>query len=530
VGSYYGCVGPGAGYFNATNFPSLAGHKLQCYAPIGDWQDTTDNQHQSHELRFSTNEDNRIRGLFGAYWEKFVIDDQMNFNYLGIPQCSPANLALVASGQDCLSAVGPVPGSFAQNPALRENSDTAFGEDEQRGYKQTAFFGSIDFDIIPKVLTITGGTRWYHYNEFEHGSEFYSESTSSGYILNHANGVCMAKGLCGFPINLDKTETGTRSRGNLTWHITPDVMAYYTFSQGFRPGGFNRTNSLPNGMVFESAVADFTAGDSKTRQFLKPSGYNSDNLINNEIGFKSEFFEHRLLFNVSAYYMKWENIQLSLFDPVHLGNTTFNVNGPSYNIKGFEVQFVARIIDGLTLQGSSSINAPSQSSAPCLISSGVVAGNSHTSQNPTPAGACITQINGQPYTNPFGALGARPAFAPPWMFNLRARYDWVMGNYHPFAWIGASHTGPMSNEPANFPNGDSAGQNPPTTTLDQYEIPSLTTYDGAIGVAKDNWTASVNGSNLTNAYGPTNISSGQFIKSEIPLRPRVVMFLIGYSF
>ena len=57
-----------------------------------------------------------------------------------------------------------------------------------------------------------------------------------------------------------------------------------------------------------------------------------------------------------------------------------------------------------------------------------------------------------------------------------------------------------------------------------------TTYDGAIGVAKDNWTAQINGSNLTNAYGPTNVSSGQFIKSEIPLRPRVVMFLIGYKF
>jgi iron complex outermembrane recepter protein len=531
VGSYYGCIGPGAGYFNPTNFPSLAGHKLQCYAPVGDWQDYTRNTHQSHELRFSTNEDNRIRGLFGAYWEKFVIDDQMNFNYLGIPQCSAANLALVASGQDCLSAVGPVPGSFAQNPSLRENSNTAFGEDEQRGYKQTAFFGSIDFDIIPKVLTITGGTRWYHYNEFEHGSEFYSESTSSGYILNHANGVCLQKGLCGFPINLDKTETGTRSRGNITWHITPDVMAYYTFSQGFRPGGFNRTDSLPNGEVFESAVADFTAGNSKTRQFLKPSGYNSDNLINNEIGFKSEFFDHHLLFNASAYYMKWENIQLSLFDPVHLGNTTFNVNGPSYNIKGFEVQFVARITEGLSINGSSSVNSPSQSSTPCLVSAGVVAGNSHTSQNPTPAGQCITQINGQPYTNPFGVTGQRPAFSPPWMFNIRARYDWTMGGaYHPFAWIGASHTGAMSNEPANFPDGNAPGQNPPTTTLDRYEIPSLTTYDGAVGVSKDNWTASVSAANLTNAYGPTNITSGQFIKSEIPLRPRVVMFNVGYSF
>jgi outer membrane receptor protein involved in Fe transport len=89
----------------------------------------------------------------------------------------------------------------------------------------------------------------------------------------------------------------------------------------------------------------------------------------------------------------------------------------------------------------------------------------------------------------------------------------------------------MTNEPRNYFPGDNPKYgSPPVTTLLLYPIPGITTYDGAIGVSKDNWTAQVNGSNLTNAYGPTNVSSGQFIKSEIPLRPRVVMFLIGYKF
>jgi len=44
-----------------------------------------------------------VRALVGAYWEKFVINDNMLFNYLGIPQCSPANLAIArAGGADCL--------------------------------------------------------------------------------------------------------------------------------------------------------------------------------------------------------------------------------------------------------------------------------------------------------------------------------------------------------------------------------------------------------------------------------------------
>jgi iron complex outermembrane recepter protein len=556
-GSDYGCVGPGAGWFNpgtfATYGPALSAYlstiKLECYAPVGAWVDTVNNQHQSHELRVSTDPDYRLRGLFGAYWEKFVIDDAMNFNYISIPQCSPTNLAAaLAGGPVCVSAVGPLPGTWTMQASPIVGENNAFGEDAQRGYKQTAVFGSIDFDLIPKVLTVTGGTRWYHYNEFEEGSEWYSES-SSPLILNHANGVCSDYGganpksaVCGFPINLSKTETGTRSRINLTWHITPDVLLYYTFSQGFRPGGFNRTQSF-DGMVFLKGEVPYCTypGGVKTcipdsDQYEKPAGYNSDNLINNEVGFKSEFFEHRLLFNASAYYMRWENEQLSLFAPTILGNTTFNVNGPNFDIKGFEVQFVARITEGLTVQGSSSVNSSSQSSAPCLESVGVDPNNSNTKNNPTPAGQCVV-VNSPagPVPNALGAFGTSPAFSPPWMFNLRARYDWEMNDYKPFAWVGASHIGSMTNEPKNYFSGTNPlYANPngtgPITTLLLYTIPGYTTYDGAIGVAKENWTAQISGSNLTNAYGPTNISSGQFIKSEVPLRPRVVMFLIGYKF
>ena len=113
---------------------------------------------------------------------------------------------------------------------------------------------------------------------------------------------------------------------------------------------------------------------------------------------------------------------------------------------------------------------------------------------------------------------------------MRARYDWATFGYNAFAFIGASHTGSYSNEPANFPSGNDPAQNPPTTTLLRYQIPGVTTYDAAIGVSKDNWTAELTGQNISNEYGPTNISSGQFIKSEIPLRPRVIMANFSWHF
>jgi iron complex outermembrane receptor protein len=518
-GSYYSCTGRGAGY----NYFRSA-KPTTCYAPVGSWNDAVQNTHQSHEIRLSTNEDNRFRALVGGYWEEFTIKDQMNFNYLPIPQCDAQNLAiaLTPTGPDCLSAVGPLPGTYANNPALRVNSNTAFGEDDKRGYRQAAFFTSMDFDIIPKVLTVTGGTRYYHYDDFEQGSEFYSSSS----VLNLPNGAVTAKGGAGFPINLNKTEHGWKSRGNLTWHIMPDIMAYYTYSQGFRPGGFNRTQVNADGTIVLKAEAPYTAGDSSTKQYYKPVGYDSDNLINQEIGIKSEWFDHRLQANISLYRMAWDNVQLSLFDPVHLGNTTFDVNGPTYVVKGIELQLVARVTEGLTVQGSSSWNSTNQTNAPCLQS------NIPASKgNPTPVGNCITQINGAAYTNPYGVLDTSPAFSPSILFNVRARYDFNFGEYKPFVMAGANHIGSQRNQPASFPTDASPLCSPiPTTTHCQYTMPGYTTYDASFGVAKDQWTVQVTGSNITNSDASTMTSSAQFIESQVPLRPRVVMLQMGYKF
>jgi iron complex outermembrane recepter protein len=552
-GSYYACIGPGAGYFNDVYFKGpppggLQGTKLACYPPVGDWHDTVENQHQSHELRISTDPHHRLRGIFGAFWEKFVIFDQTDFDYLVIPQCDPANLAAAeAGGPACLAAVGPFPGAFANDPGLRENTNTAFGTDAQRGYKQLAFFGSLDFDLIPRVLTATAGIRHYTYDEFEDGSNFATESANP-LILNHPNGACTmaapgndfpGSAACAHPYSLSKRETGFVSRANLAWHITPDVMAYYTFSQGFRPGGFNRTDTSPGQHPVPRAPycrAASTSTDPRcgsggdlykkdTSQYLTPVSWNSDNLINNELGVKSEFLNHRVLLNASAFRMSWNNVQWALGDPGNFGSLGFVANGPSYTVKGVELQLAARVTEGLTLQGSSSWNRSEQTNTPCLKSAGITPG---TPNNPTPAGQCITVIRGVPYTNPWGPLGSSLPYSPPLQFNVRARYEWSAGAFRPFAMVSASHIASMRNTPENYPDGNN--QNPPTSTVLKYTIPGYTSYDAALGVSRDNWTVQIQGTNITNVYGPTNVSSAPLIKAEIPLRPRIVMGQFAYTF
>jgi iron complex outermembrane receptor protein len=530
-GTYYDCIGAGAGYFNPANFPDshLEGKPLQCYAPVGAWYDSVQNVHQSHEVRLSTPDEYRLRGLLGAYWENFVIYDDMNFDYLGIPQCSAANLAIsLAGGPDCLSAVGPLPDTHTSNPALRENMNDAFGEDVRRGYKQYAFFTSVDFDIIPKILTLTAGTRFYHYDEFEEGSTWFTASDNS-LVVNHLNGACTATSQCGDPLNLSSSESGFRSRANLTWHAAPDIMLYYTFSQGFRPGGFNRIRSEAGQPVQQQGILGYCGiADSAchsllgkyTFQYVRPIGFNSDNLINNELGFKGEFLDHRLRVNAAAYLMRWEGVQ-----SLGLGLINVYLNGPTYTAKGLELQLLARVTEGLTLQAASSWNSAKQSDVPCIKSSGITPG---TPNNPTPAGQCIIQVSGRPYTGA-GALNTPAPFAPPLIFNLRARYAWNGSVYKPFAWVAMSHVAEQNNEPGNYPDANA----PDTALLPgllKYRIPAYTTYDAGAGLTKENWTVQATGSNLSNSNAATNISSAQFITATIPLRPRVLTLSLSYTF
>jgi outer membrane receptor protein involved in Fe transport len=503
-GWYYSCTG-GTG-LGANTTP-------RCYSPVTSWHDAVHNTHQSHEFRLSTPDDWRVRAIAGAYWEDFQIQDDMNFLYKTIPSCTPDNLsAALAGGAPCVANVKTAPGSTAWHPGQR-NDNTAFGEDAQRGYKQTAFFTSVDFDLVPKVLTFTVGTRYYRYTEFETGSVY---ATTTG-CVNVPNGQCTSGQTNIDAENLHATYHGLRSRGNLTWHITPDAMVYYTFSQGFRPGAFNRSQRN------KANILD-SAGD-VVSQYRTPAGYGPDSLTNHEIGLKTDFLDHRLVLDASVYHMTWDDVQLLFYNPVALGNTTFGVTGPNYKVNGVELQLSARVTDGLTVMGSASWNRAEQTSSPCLIS--------NQPASPT-FGQCITQTYsaGQkanvPFQNPFGAAGTVPAFSPSSQFNLRARYDWNIGDYRAWMMIGASHVSTMFNQPATYKDGNS--EVIPDTTFLRYEQPGYTTYDASLGVAKDSWTVEAFGQNLSNSDASVFTSSAQFIKSEVPLRPRVLGLRLGYKF
>ena len=498
-----------------------------CFSPSASWQEKESNTHQSHEFRLSTPDEWRVRGIVGAFYEDFKITDDTAWSYKSVPTC-------VAGGDPyCFQNVEPAPGSPVANPNPR-NDNVAFFEDTFRNYKQTAFFASADVDLIPKVLTFTAGTRHYDYKE-----EFGGSVVSSFGCFYHdivANPGSCHKGAVGWnPSQKDRSSEykGFKSRANLTWHVTPDTMVYATWSQGYRPGGFNRSSGYVAKSVDEVWAVGNAAGKTPgtpMQQFIKPLTVAPDELTNKEIGFKSEFFNRRIQLNGSIYQEDWKNVQSGIFNPAVFGNTTFGVNGADYQVKGVELQLTARVTAGLTVTGSGSWNQSKQVTSPFLINNNPESVN-FGKQITTELGP-----NGQPLAivNTFGAPGVPTAFSPPLQFNVRARYDWEMGDYSAFWQLGMNHVGHSFNNSNTDPSTNGAANDaaglPVTTTTWRYEQPAYSSWDGAIGVSKDTWSVQLFGQNLTDENKSQFTSTAQFIKAEVPLRPRVLGVKFGMKF
>ncbi|HEX3888726.1 MAG TPA: TonB-dependent receptor [Phenylobacterium sp.] len=496
-GQYYECTGGTSGLLGK-------GTPLTCYSPVTSWHDQVRNTHFSQEVRLSTPDTWRLRGLVGAYYERFRIQDTQDFNYKTVPTCNEgSNLATaLAGGLPCLGVDAPFPGSTVNEPGNRPDN-TGFGEEVQRGYDQYAFFVSLDFDIIPDVLTATAGTRYFNYNEDETGSVY------------HTNSGCLDVLVCAPDVNIDAEHlksrfSGFKSKFNLTWKPMTNTLAYFTYSEGFRPGGFSR---------FARDTADDASG---APQFHSPVSYAPDTLTNYEVGLKQDFFDRRLQVNLSAYYMDWDNVQIALFQPCCLGNTTFLVNGPSYTIKGAELQFTARPLEELTLSGSATYNDNTQSNSPCLTD--------NEAKSPT-FGQCISEVKGLPFVNPFGVKGGVSAYSPKFQGNFIARYERQFGDYKGFVQGDLNYVGDMFTQPANYTStGDPTEVPIPDTTYLRFKLPAYTEFGASIGVSRDNWSVRLIGSNLSDSHASTFSNTAQFIREDVPLRPRTVTINLTSKF
>ena len=216
-------------------------------------------------------------------------------------------------------------------------------------------------------------------------------------------------------------------------------------------------------------------------------------------------------------------MQISFFNPGLVGNLFYNTNGQNFVIKGVETSLTARLLAGLTLQGSASWNKSEQTNSPSLIDN-----------NPASSGfgQPITQVcnpDCTPVTNPFGPVGSPSANSPPFQLSLRARYEWEFnGGYSAFVQAAVHHTAHSFTQAGANPNYAIGGAI--ASSRGRFENPAYSTGDLAIGVAKDAWAFTINVENVANSNASTFISTGQFIVAQTPLRPRVIGGSFTYSF
>jgi len=435
--------------------------KAKCYSPSATWDDHEQDMHVSQELRASTPDTWRLRGIGGVYYEDFLVKEQTSFDYRTAPG----------------TPIGPVPGTDVSDPYPRLPS-TGFFTDAKRGYLQYAVFGSVDFDIIPNVLTVTGGTRWFAFDEYEKGS--YAGGFGCGISIYSSPASAASPCLLGAHSldahNLHNKDYGFKSRANLTYKITPDIMVYYTWSQGYRPGGYNR--NAPNEQYY----------------------YAPDNLTNNEIGYKASLFDHRLILDGAFYMENWNNVQATLFDPGVYGNLAFTVNGPDYRVLGTELQATARPIDPLSLNANIALNSSKQTGSP--------------------------SVDG---TQPFSVGASTLAQSPAFKASFRARYQWDDNQYLPYVQLMVTH----SSHTHSTAGGEIISVGPNFQSLNPiynfYEDP-ITKLDLSAGASFGAWSAQVYVDNVTNERGQVFINASQFVQAVIVDRPLTGGAKLTYHF
>ncbi|HET6431236.1 TonB-dependent receptor [Dyella sp.] len=327
----------------------------------------------SHELRIASPSDERLRLVAGVFWQRQTHDIQQRYKI--------DNLA------DSLDTPGW--------------PDTLWLTKQTRVDKDEAVFGELSYDFIPDTLTGTLGGRYFRADNSLGGYFGFSSGFFPGSSYGEA-GCISPQPYHGAPcLDFDKRvrETGSLSKANLTWNITPTKMVYVTRSEGYRPGGINRRGTLPP--------------------------YKADYLTNYEAGWKTTWFNNRLSWNGSVFRQTWKDFQFSILGANGL---TEIKNANQARIDGLESE----------LNWAATYNLQ--------LTAGVALYDAKLTAN-----YCgFTDANGTPVTDCPGAeeapKGTQLPITPRFKGNLGARYTFDVGENEGFLQAAVVHVGERTSD------------------------------------------------------------------------------------
>lgn len=195
---------------------------------------------------------------------------------------------------------------------LRNGKDDPRGQnqilsDNDREQKGFAIYGQATYNFTDD-LAITGGLR-YDYEETKLDGK--NKMAVTGFTPNN--------------INLKTDFNSITSKVALSYQANENSMIFANFAQGYRPGGINPSIRDPKLALFDH-----------------------ENTLNFELGTKNNFFNNRLKFNLTGFFVAYKDQQI--YTLVDLANFVFGTDniGKSQNY-GVELESKFAVTKGLTL-------------------------------------------------------------------------------------------------------------------------------------------------------------------------------------
>jgi iron complex outermembrane receptor protein len=269
-----------------------------------------------------------------------------------------------------------------------------FLENDRVPSNTEAGFANVEWKATDK-LTIDGGLRYTQQQKTfvfgrlgVPGTQVSSPATPANpafpFIYIPCNGpgaVPLALPLCGLN-GSSSTFKGDKVdyRVAVEYQLTPDFMAYFQTATGFKGGGID--------------PRPFTLGQ-------EADHFGPENDTNYEVGFKSDWFDHRVRLNAAAFYDQYDAIQLTVLTCPQFGpapSCAAPINAGNATISGVELESEVHPTDALEIDSSLSyLDFQFTSLGPNALASG------------------ITKSMKEP-------------FAPPWKFDIGAQYAFGMGS------------------------------------------------------------------------------------------------------
>ena len=258
-------------------------------------------------------------------------------------------------------------------------------------------------------------------------------------------------------------------KAGLSWKPTEESLLYFTYSEGFRAGGFNRSGGQGNGDV------------------TVPFTFDTDTVRNYELGWKTQWFDNSLRVNGAVFFLEYEDIQQGVLD-FSITNSAFFTNIGAAEVMGLEIETEWLVNENLTLFGSATFVDSELTDLPPTV------------------------VNSAP-------VGSELAFAPSFSGNAGFRYTQEVGEYIGFLQGTVQYTGERFNSLIEAP---AAAVSSLIGDDERFLLPDYAQVNLTAGIQGEGWTFTLFVDNLNNSSALLDATAFDGILRGIPIRPRTI--------